>query len=58
MKLERARSKIYSEIRHSEQKELFFLSFFLYVLTTVEDIRRDSVYKCKVGVSGIKEVNS
>ena len=28
-----------------------FLSFFLYVLTSVEDIRRGSVYKCKRGVS-------
>ena len=27
----------------------FFLSFFLYVLTSVEDIRRASVYKCKGG---------
>ena len=29
-----------------------FLSFFLYVLTSVEDIRRGSVYKCKVGGGG------
>ena len=27
----------------------FFLSFFLNVLTSVEDIRRGSVYKCKRG---------
>ena len=46
----------------------FFLSFFLYVLTSVEDIRRGSLYKCKLGRGGgggagrgrswIKEVNS
>ena len=29
----------------------FFLSFFLYVLTSMEDIRRGSVYKWKGGVS-------
>ena len=34
------------------------LSFFLYVLTSMEDISRGSVYKCKGGVSWIKEVNS
>ena len=28
----------------------FFLSFFLYVLTSVEDIRWGSVYKCKGGL--------
>ena len=28
---------------------LSFFSFFLYVLTSVEDIRRGSVYKCKGG---------
>ena len=27
----------------------FLFSFFLYVLTSVEDIRRGSVYKCKGG---------
>ena len=42
--------------------DFVFLSFFLYVLTSVEDIRRASVYKCKGGagrgVGWIKEVNS
>ena len=30
----------------------FLLSFFLYVLTSMEDIRRGSVYKCKAGGGG------
>ena len=29
-----------------------FLSFFLYVLTSVKDIKRGSVYKCKGGGGG------
>ena len=38
--------------RLMRKRELSFLSFFLYGLTSAEDIRRSSVYKCKGGGCG------
>ena len=39
---------------NNSDSEQIFISFCLYVLTSMEDIRRGSVYKCK-GVGGLAE---